>query len=164
MDVMTAIRTEPVVAEFLEQPVSDTIIRKVVEAGYKIQLPYPSPACHFIVVRDMDKLRALSECARYSGHIAEAAFIVVPIKEDINPFVEGQMIAYMQLAAWDFGLGSCLAPIRDPDRFRLLLHIPEKLTYDTAISFGLLAEPVRKRKAKDSNSLALEDLIRWEHW
>jgi hypothetical protein len=66
-----------------------------------------------------------------------------------HPRPSGQ-IAYMQLAAWDYGIGSCLAPIINPERFRLLLHIPQNLIFNSAISFGILSrQPVKKDPFQD---------------
>ena len=162
MDVITAIRTEPVVADFIEQPVSGEVIRKVILAGHKAQTYQNFHAWRFIVVRDLDKLRSLSECSQYAGHIAEAAFIVVPVAEEMDDLLEGQIFAYMQLAAWDLSIGSCLAPVINPERFRLLLHIPQNLVFNMAISFGLLSrQPAKKTH---SRSPSVEDVVRWEHW
>jgi nitroreductase len=162
MDVITAIRTEPVVSKFVVQPVADKIIRKIVESGLRAHRNQTSQVWRFIVIRDLDKLRALSECFRYNGHVAEAAFIVIPVTVDLDLIVEGQICAYMQLAAWDSGLGSCMAPIIYPQRLRMLLHIPENQFLNTAISFGLPRQ--RSAKGKTTQKLPLENVVRWEHW
>jgi len=48
----------------------------------------------------------------------------------------GQAAAYMQLAAWELGIGSCLASIYQPERAREILGFPEDLHLRIALSFG----------------------------
>lgn len=162
MDVIKAIRTEPSTADFSEQPVPDKVILQIIDAGHKAQSLYGSQLWRFIAVRDLDTLRVLSVCGRYSGHISEAAFVIVPVTEKVDSLLEGQIVAYMQLAAWDFGIGSCLAPITDPGRFRMLLHIPASMVFNLAVSFGVPERlPV---KVNNGKSLPIQQVVKWEHW
>ena len=80
-------------------------------------------------------------------------------------FDAGQAAAYMQLAAWELGVGSCLATIYDPDIARELLGYPENYHLYIAISFGFpvdnayLTTPPQKGGRR-----SLDDLVHWEKW
>ncbi len=162
MDVITAIRTEQPADHFDIRPVSEEVIQEIVGAGHRAQCFCHSQDWHFLVVRDLDILRALSECSRYAGHMAESAFVVFPIAEKVDPFTKGQIFAYMQLAAWDLGIGSCQATIADPELARRILGIPANMILDTAISFGRLAD--QKRILQENKIAPLKGFVRWEHW
>jgi nitroreductase len=42
----------------------------------------------------------------------------------------------MQLAAWDLGIGSCIASMWEPEKAKAILGVPQDLHFDVAISFG----------------------------
>ena len=48
-----------------------------------------------------------------------------------------------QLAAWELGIGSCLATIYEPDAARRLLGFPDEMHLRIALSFGYPADPSR---------------------
>jgi nitroreductase len=80
-------------------------------------------------------------------------------------FDAGQAAAYLQLAAWEMGIGSCLATIYEPEKARELLGFPEDLHTRIAISFGYpqdpqaLSNPPARRGRK-----SLDELAHWEKW
>ncbi len=55
----------------------------------------------------------------------------------------GQAAAYMQLAAWELGVGSCPASIYQLDQARQILGFPTDLHLRIAISFGYPADEAR---------------------
>ncbi len=167
MDVMRAIRTEPIVSDFLVQAVPTKLMQEVVAAGHQAQSNFNSDAWRFIVVADLDRLRALSECVRHSLLMADAAFAVVPVTNDVNLLLEGQIIATMELAAWNFNLASHLCPIIDPERLRLILRIPDQLEFNTAISFGIPARNYsssRQGRLKKPAISSVDEVVHWGHW
>jgi nitroreductase len=80
-------------------------------------------------------------------------------------FDSGQSAAYMQLQAWELGIGSCLATIYEPDQARALLGVPPDLTINVAISFGY-PDPaeVAPRPPKPGGRRALADVVHWDNW
>ena len=69
-------------------------------------------------------MKALSECGTYAGHIAGADFAVVLVDHSNWSFDIGQAAAYLQLAAWDLGVSSCIAYFGLQDKLKDLLGIP----------------------------------------
>ncbi len=62
-------------------------------------------------MQDKAILKALSECGTWAGHLAGAALGVAILTPDPTEkfqimFDAGQAAAYMQLAAWELGVGS----------------------------------------------------------
>jgi nitroreductase len=74
----------------------------------------------------------------------------------------GQAAAYMQLAAWDLGVSSCLAYFGLQDQLKELLGIPVIANAETGISFGYSAEEARA--IRKSGRKPLEAVLKREHW
>ena len=72
----------------------------------------------------------------------------------------GQAAAYMQLAAWDRGVSSCIASMWEPERAKAILGIPGEKQFDTAISFGYPT----KKPGRIRGRRPLEEIVRRERW
>ena len=71
----------------------------------------------------------------------------------------------MQLAAWEMGVGSCLATIYEPDRARDLLGFPDELVLLAALSFGYPADArVLSRSLKPGGRKALDEILHFDRW
>ena len=158
--ILDLIRTKRAVREFSSRPVPEDIVREILEAGRLAQSSKNDQPWTFILIRDRETLRQLSTCGTYAGHMAGADFAIALAMQPGYDFDMGQSAAYMQLAAWNRGIGSCIASMWEPDRAKAILGIPAEMQFDTAISFG---HPVRKPgKIKDRRPL--QDVVRLEKW
>jgi nitroreductase len=158
--ILDLIRTKRAVREFSSQPVAEEIVLEILEAGRLAQSSKNDQPWHFIVVQDRDTLRQLSTCGKYAGHLAGADFAIALVIQPGYDFDMGQAAAYMQLAAWDRGVGSCIASMWEPERAKAILGVPADKQFDTAISFGY---PARKPgKIRDRHPL--QEIVRRERW
>jgi nitroreductase len=158
--ILDLMRTKRAVREFSSQPVPEEIVKEILEAGRLAQSSKNDQPWRFILIRDRDTLQQLSTCGKYAGHMAGADFAIALVIQPGYDFDMGQAAAYLQLAAWDRGVASCIASMWEPDRAKALLGIPQDRQFDTAISFGY---PARKPgRIKDRRPL--EDLVRLEKW
>jgi nitroreductase len=77
----------------------------------------------------------------------------------------GQAAAFMQLAAWELGIGSCLASIYEPDKAREILGFPQELSLHIAISFGYPQDAdILITQPKRAGRKPLSDIIHRERW
>jgi nitroreductase len=162
METLDAIRTKRSVRQFSDQPVSDDIIRTILNAGRMSQSSKNSQPWEFVVIRDRATLQRLSTCGTYAGHLAGANFAVALVSTVQWSFDIGQAAAYLQLAGWDQGVSSCIAYIYNQEQAKSILSIPADRAFEIAISFGyaaVLPAPPKKGKRK-----SIEELVRWEHW
>ena len=162
MEVLEAIRTKRATRQFAAQPVPDDVIRRIVDAGRRSQSSKNDQPWTFVVVRDRETLKQLSECGQYAGHLAGAAFGVAILAQPGYDFDQGQAAAYLQLAAWELGVGSCIASIYEPERAKAILGAPQELQFDTAISFGYPSQPPAVPRA--GGRKPLDEVVRWEKW
>jgi len=148
MEVVEAIRLKRAVREFDPRPLPDEVLQRILWAGGRAQSSKNTQPWHFIAIRDRSTLEALSRLGTYAGHLAGAALGVAIVTPDPASrfsilFDAGQAAAYMQLAAWELGIGSCLATIYEPDAARRLLGFPDEMHLRIALSFGYPADPSR---------------------
>lgn len=170
MDVNEAIRTKRAVRKFAPEPLPPGAVRAILNAGRRSQSSKNSQAWQFIAIQDKELLKGLSECGQFAGHLAGAALGVAILTPDPAAKFQimldaGQAAAYMQLAAWELGIGSCLASIYEPERARALLGFPEGWHLHVALSFGYPAEPEKlTAPPAQGGRKTLEEVVHWEKW
>ena len=94
---------------------------------------------------------------------ANFAVLLVGLQDNTwNNFDLGQAAAFLQLAASDHGVGSCIAAIYTPDDAKALLGIPEDRTAYCAISFGYPA--IGDKPYKMGGRKPVEEVAYWNKW
>ncbi len=170
MEIAQAIRTKRAVRAFTAEPIPDEALTTIIHAGRRAQSSKNSQPWRFLAIRDRSTLTALSKLGTYAGHLAGAAAAVAiltppPSERWSIMFDAGQAAAYMQLAAWDLGIGSCLATIYQPEAARALLGFPETLHLNVALSFGYPQDAdVLHAPPRSGGRRSLEDTLVLEHW
>lgn len=162
MQTLEAIRTKRSVRKFTAQPVPEEAIREILDAGRRAQSSKNDQPWTFILIQNKETLKAVSECGAYAGHIAGANFAVVLVDHHNWAFDIGQAAAYMQLAAWDLGISSCLAYFGMQEKLKEILGIPAEASAEIGLSFGYSAE--EPRPARKTGRKPLEDILKREHW
>ena len=170
MNVSEAIRQKRATRQFQDTPLPDDAVKAIINAGRRSQSAKNTQPWHFIAIRDRVTLKALSEMGTWAGHLAGAALGVAiltppPDQRFSIMFDAGQAAAYMQLAAWELGIGSCPATIYEPEKARELLGFPEELHLRIALSFGYpLEQDFLSRKPQVGGRRKLDDVVHWDRW
>lgn len=170
MNVSEAIRAKRAVRKFLDKPLSDEVARAILNAGRRSQSSKNSQAWHFIAIRDRETLKALSTCGEWAGHLAGAALGVAiltpnPTEKFQTMFDAGQAAAFMQLAAWELGVGSCPASIYEPEKAREILGFPAEWHLRIALSFGYPEEEsALTANPQKGGRRGLDDVTHWDRW
>lgn len=170
MNVDEAIRTKRAVRKFAAQPLPPDTVAAILNAGRRAQSSKNDQAWHFISVQDRSTLEQLSRCGEWAGHLAGAPLGVAIVTPDPTAkfqtmFDAGQAAAYMQLAAWELGIGSCPASIYDENGAREILGIPADLHLRIMISFGFPLDAAKLTMApRKGGRRAFEDVVHFERW
>jgi nitroreductase len=170
MNVSEAIRTKRAVRQFQDRPLPEEAVLKILNAGRRSQSSKNNQPWQFIAIREKSVLKALSETGTYAGHLAGAALAVALLVPDPDErfqtlFDAGQAAAYMQLAAWELGVGSCLASIYEPEKAREILGYPADWQVRICISFGYpLDEGMLSAAPKKGGRKALDEMVHWDSW
>jgi nitroreductase len=162
METLEAIRTKRAVRQFTSEPVPDEVIEKILDAGRRAQSSKNSQPWHFVLIKDRERLKELSQCGRYAEHIADSAFTVVILQTVDWAFDIGQAAAYMQLAAWDLGVSSGLASLHDQECAQKVVQAPADLNLQIAIAFGYAANP--PHPPKPGGRRKLDQIVHPEVW
>ncbi|MBI5928123.1 MAG: nitroreductase family protein [Chloroflexi bacterium] len=172
MEVWEAIRKKRAVRVFKNEPLPEEAVTRILDAGRRSQSSKNTQPWDFIAIRDHDQLQKVSELGQWTGHVAGAAMcvaIVVPAPQpgqDVewkHMFDAGQAASYMQLAALEIGVGSCLGTVYKPDEARQILGYPTDKTVNIVISFGYPAEQPTT-PAKKGGRRPLQEVIHWDRW
>jgi nitroreductase len=170
MNVSDAIHTKRAVREYSDRKLPEEIVNRIVNAGRRAQSAKNTQPWHFIVIQKDSTLKSLSELGNWAGHIAGASMAVAIVTPHPDTrfsvmFDAGQSAAYMQLAAWELGIGSCLATIYETEKARELLGFPEEQHLRISISFGYpIDETSLVRPPVKGGRKPFNEVVHWEHW
>src|SRR5438093_12431618 len=143
---MEAIRRKRAVRNYRQEPLPREVIEQILYAGRRAQSSKNSQPWHFIAIQDRETLLELSKMGDFTGPLTGAALGVAILTPDPATrwsvmFDAGQAAAYMQLAALDMGVGSCMVTLHRPEPARPLLGFPDDLQLHAMIAFGHPADP-----------------------
>lgn len=170
MNVSDAIRLKRAVRKFQDKPLPEEVVNAILNAGRRSQSSKNEQTWNFIAIRDKSILKALSECGQFAGHLAGAALAVAiltpePTSKFQTMFDAGQAAAFMQLAAWELGVGSVPASIYEHEKARQILGFPSEWHLRIALSFGYPLEDEKLSAApKKGGRRSLEELVHWDKW
>lgn len=166
METWDAITARRSVRHFLDKPIPQEDLRRILEAGRRAPSSMNQQRWDFVVVTGRDRLRQLSKVWRGGRHVAgSAATIALVTHEADDPdtresigFDLGQAAMSMQIEAADLGIGSGHSAVRDKDLCRRLIKYPKGRTCDYLIVLGYPAvaplRPLRNHKRRPFDEVA----------
>jgi nitroreductase len=170
MDVYDAIKTRNSVRSFLDKPVEDDKLARVLQAGRLAPSAKNYQEWRFIVVKEQESRQKLIEAAAGQSFVGQAPVIVVCCAEtdghvmrcglQCYPMDCAIAVDHMTLAAVEEELGTCWIGAFYPDKVRSVLGIPNDIQVVALLPLGYPDDP----KPKTKNRLPLEKIVRYEHW
>ena len=179
---MTDPATEPVwyaitrrrsVRRYQDRPLEDAHVERILKAGRRAASSKNQQRRAFVVVRDRERLRALSKVGNWAGPLADAAMGVALVTEDpktaqapLSVYLDvGQAMDSMMLAALEVGVGSVPITVYDQALIHEILTLPADRHCEFLISFGYPADPTDlTRPPKPGGRLPMDELVHWETW
>ena len=168
MNVIEAVDKNQAVRNYSREIVPVEQIFAILDAGRKSQSSKNSQPCRFVVVRDKANLDKLSQFGKYASHLADASFGIAILTPNPSSnisilFDAGQTAAYLQLAALELGIVSCLIKLQKGDLGRAFLEAPENYHLDFILSMGF-PENKAEIRSKSFDRLAFYDVVYLEKW
>jgi len=169
MDIFEAIKKRRSIRKYKDKQVEEEKILKILESARLAPSAKNLQEWRFIVVRDKEKRKKLSEAARNQKFVEEAPVVIVCCAEtDEYRMTCGQLsypidvaiaVEHMVLTAVEEGLGTCWIGAFYEDKVKEILNIPEEIKVVELLTLGYPDEepPSRSR-------LSLEDIVKWENW
>jgi len=170
LKVSEAIRTKRAIRKFKEQALPEDVVKAILNAGRRSQSSKNEQGWQFIAIQNKAILKALSECGQWAGHLAGAALGVAILTQEPTAkfqtmFDAGQAAAFMQLAAWELGVGSVPASIYEAEKAREILGFPPEWHLRLALSFGYPVDEEKLTAApKKGGRRSLDEVVHWDRW
>ncbi len=170
MDVYEAIRLRKSVRAFLDRPVEEAVLRRVLEAARAAPSARNAQEWRFVAVRDRMARERIARDAARQPFVAAAAVLVVGCAETDGRVMRCGQLAYpidvaialdhLTLAAAAEGLGTCWIGSFDEGMVRQILGIPSHIRVVSLMPLGWPADAAAVTKSR----LGLETIVHWERW
>jgi nitroreductase len=155
------------VREFNDQSsVSSEIRLKILESARLTGSSLNTQPWRFIVIQNKDNLKKLSDDSTSGKWISGANFAIIILT---NPYFRfhlidaGKVVQNMQLAAWNYGVGSALFTGIEEDRMRRDFAIPVDYKPVIVVGFGYPKKKITG-KTKKKNRLTMHELVSFEEY
>ena len=149
-DLMELLKTRRTYRRFEQKEIADEILNDILEAARLASSASNKQPLSYIVVKEKEKVDAVFELTKWAGalppelgHPKEyerpVLFIGVIQNSDLNPQCDtdaGLSISNMTLAAWNYGVGSCIIGACDKVKLSKMFELNEKQKLHTMIAFG----------------------------
>ena len=170
MEMMAAIRTRKSVRSFLDTPVDEATLNRVVEAARLAPSARNAQEWRFIAVRDKGMRERIAVEAARQPFIAKAAVLLACCAETDGRIMRCGQAAYpidvaiamdhLSLAAVAEGLGTCWIGAFDEKMVKDLLGIPPAMRVVQLMPLGWPADPAPAAKSR----LAMDTILHRERW
>jgi nitroreductase len=171
MEAWDAIRARRNVRSYLSDPVPDSALDRIAEAGWRAPSAKNDQHWDFVIVTDPGQLQELSTVWRGAGHIAlapAAIALIVPEPPDertklIDQYDLGQATMAMTIAATELGIGTGHSSVGDQERARAILGVPAGHLVSYLLGVGYPADRPLKPIVKP-NRRPFSEVVRRGHW
>lgn len=172
METLKTIKTRRSIRKFKEKEIPEEIIEDILESAMRAPSSCNTQPWAFIVIKDKNKLKNLSQISKYSSFVANAPICIVvcltPEKPSFSPNKYHSVacaVENMLLAIHGYNLGSCWTFIKDFDETEVerkakeILNIPEDVEVICMLPIGYPDEILKEKILKDKNKL-----VHYESW
>ncbi len=171
METWDAICARRNVRSYTAQPIPESHLTQILEAGWRTPSASNRQHWDFVVVTGRAQLKELTTVWPGAGHIAGAAAaiaLVVPEPPDdwtrvVDFYDLGQATFAMMLAATDLGIGSGHSAVGEHDRAREILGVPDTHKVLFMLALGYPADrPLRPILKPDRRPF--DEVVHRGHW
>jgi len=180
MKFQDVIETRKSIRTYCDKEVEESKIEYIFECA-RLAPSWVNRQCwRFIVVKDKEKIKALSKTSIVNRWIRTVPIIIVAcgdptssgVNNNIDYFVVDVSIAmeHIILAATDVDLGTCWIAGFDEKKVKELLEIPNRIRVVALTPLGYpaqkngLSDKTRKLIASSKKRKQLDEIIRYERW
>ena len=166
MDVKEAIKKRRSVRSYKPDPIPEESLRKVLEAARLAPSAHNEQEWKFVVVKNLEKRREVSEAAGQS-FIAEAPVIIAAVATDPEHIMSSGVPAYavdlaiavehMALQAVEEELGTCWIGAFGQEEVKKVLNIPDEYKVVALMPLGFSADKPKEKIRKKLDEIVSED-------
>ena len=167
MEVFKAIKGRRSIRAFKEQNVSEETIKKLIESATWAPSAGNIQPWEFIIVKERETKRRLSEAALNQEFLEEAPVLIIVCANEIKSSQRygtrgttlyciqdtAAAIQNIHLAAFSLGLGTCWVGAFDESQAREILHVPEGIRPVAMIPVGYPNEKPTPRRRQSMSEI-----------
>ena len=164
MDTFECILSKFEVREFSEEPVPREIKLKILEAARSSGTGLNTQHWRFILVENKDNLKILANDSLSGKWIEKSNFAIIVLtnpKYNFHLIDAGRVLQNMQLAAWNYGIGSGLYTKVDDSKLKDDFKIPIELNPSVILGFGY---PIKNFKSKRKDRVSIDKIVHQERY
>jgi nitroreductase len=164
MDTFECITTKLELRDFSQQDVPSDIRLKILEAARLTGTGMNTQHWRFILVDKSENLKRLADDSTSGNWVVGANFAIIILtnpRYGFHMIDAGRVLQNMQLAAWNYGVGSGLFTGIKQEQLKSDFEIPNDLNPTVIAGFGY---PARKIMGKRKNRLSLHELVYHEKY
>jgi nitroreductase len=164
MDAFECIATKLDLREFSSQDISPQTKSKILEAARLTGSGLNTQHWRFVVIENKKNLEKLAADSTSGGWVSDANFAVIVLTDPQFKFHmidAGRVVQDMQLAAWNYGVASCLFTGVQDEKLRSDFSIPKELNPTIIVGFGF---PTKRTSGKRKNRMPLDELVYYEKY
>ncbi|NIA03272.1 MAG: nitroreductase [Nitrospirae bacterium] len=169
MDVLKVIRSRQSIRAYDSREVEEDKLLRVLESGRLSPSAGNREERRFIVIRDTNTRKLLSEAASNQKFVAEAPVVIAACSVEHEYVMACGQLAYtidtaiavdhMTLQAVEEGLGTCWIGAFDEQKVKEILHIPDDVRVVSLLPLGYPSAIPQPRGRK-----SLGEVVMWEKW
>lgn len=169
MDIFEAIKTRYSVRVYLEKGVEQEKIDRLMESARLAPSASNRQEWRFVVVRDAETRKKLSEAANDQRFVTQAPVVIVCCAEsDEHVMACGHKcflidvaiaIDHITLAAVALGLGTCWVGAFDQGKVKEILNVPKDIVVVELLTLGYPDDSWREKRR-----LSIEEIVKYEKW
>ncbi len=173
MDVVSTIKERRSIRKYKSTAVPLDLIYQILDAAHWAPSAGNVQPWRFIVVRDGKTKDKIAQACHNQSWIGDAPVVIVVAVDPTEMFNAyglrgtklysvqecGAAVAYMQLAAQQFGFGSCWVSAFEENLLMDTLGLPEQVRPQAVVTLGYPAEKVPAPRRRN-----LRDLLFFEKW
>ena len=158
MNLINLIKTRRSIRRFTDEPVSDDLINKIIEAGTWAPSGKNNQPWKFAIIKDQDLKAQVAELTHYSKCILSANVLIAVFLDNSSGYHEikdaqaiGACLQNMLLTIHDQGLGAVWLGeiLKNRDKVRELVNGDEKLELMAVVALGYPASDGGKGSRKE---------------
>jgi len=163
MDAFECIATKLDVKDFSLKEVPTEVKKKILEAARLTGSGRNLQHWQFVLVQDPENLKKVADASITGKWVAGANFAILLLtdpKYNFHLIDAGRVLQDMQLAAWNYGVGSRFYTGSDKEAMSRYFNLPTDMSLAAVLGFGYPAQRIRGKK--DRKPLA--DLVHSEKY
>ncbi len=150
---------------FLDRPVPEEVVRRILQAGRMAGSSKNTQPCRFIVLDDAAARARVAACGDFAAWLPSVPLAIAVASSSRSPrdeFDAGRAAQNMMVAAWADGVSSCPTSMHRAGDARAALGLPDDFHVSTVIGFGY-----RERAPKhipEAARLPFDEYVRRNRW